>query len=117
METITVEELQHALAEDVVVLEALPPNYFQEGHLPGASNLPLDALEPLAPRRIPTKQTPVVTYCSNEQCSNSSLAAERLRELGYTNVRKFPGGKQAWVEAGLPLEQGASNVEAAVKGD
>ncbi len=110
------EELREALDDDIVVLEALPASYFEEGHVPGASNLPLDALEILAPQLIPSKQTPLVTYCSNEQCNNSSVAAERLRQLGYTNVRKFPGGKEAWVEAGLPLEQGAGNVEAAATG-
>ncbi|MGH9156448.1 MAG: rhodanese-like domain-containing protein [Acidimicrobiales bacterium] len=40
-------------------------------------------------------------------CGNSGLAADRLRVLGYTDVRKYPGGKQEWIEAGLPVEAGA----------
>jgi 3-mercaptopyruvate sulfurtransferase SseA len=27
-----------------------------------------------------------------------------LAELGYTNVKDFAGGKQGWIDAGLPLE-------------
>ena len=29
--------------------------------------------------------------------------AERLTALGYANVRKYPGGKQDWIEAGLEV--------------
>jgi rhodanese-related sulfurtransferase len=25
--------------------------------------------------------------------------------LGYTNVREYPGGKQDWIAAGLPMER------------
>ena len=101
------EELERALKEgEVLALEALPPEYFEAGHLPGARNLPLDKLEDLAHDLIPSLDQPVVTYCSNTACNNSAAAAERLVRLGYRNVRKFPGGKEEWSEAGLPLESG-----------
>ena len=104
-ETIDREELQALIEEGtVVVLEALPPMYFDREHLPGAANLPLDDLEDLAPRLVPSKDQPIVTYCSNTACNNSTIAAQRLRALGYRNVRKYPGGKQDWMEAGLPVE-------------
>lgn len=45
-------------------------------------------------------------YCSNPDCESSVTVAARLVELGYTNVHHFAGGKQAWREAGLPLEGG-----------
>jgi rhodanese-related sulfurtransferase len=32
------------------------------------------------------------------------VVARRLVELGYENVRHYPGGKRDWLEAGLPLE-------------
>jgi thiosulfate/3-mercaptopyruvate sulfurtransferase len=28
------------------------------------------------------------------------------RELGYTNVYRYPGGIKAWLEAGYPVEKG-----------
>jgi rhodanese-related sulfurtransferase len=37
-------------------------------------------------------------------CQNSHQAAERLAELGYSNVAVYAGGKQDWKEAGLRLE-------------
>ena len=106
-DTINREQLQRAIEErSVVVLEALPPAYFEKEHLPGAHNLPLDDLDDLAPLLVPDKDQAIVTYCSNSACNNSAVAAARLRELGYHNVRKYPGGKQDWIEAGLAVEVG-----------
>lgn len=107
--TITTEELRQAIdAGEVVVLEALPRPYFDKEHLPGALNLPLDDLDVLAAQLVPDRDAAVVTYCSNEACGNSGVAANRLSALGYTDVRKYPGGKQAWTEAGLPVERSAA---------
>ncbi len=112
-DTITRDELRTAIdAGTVVVLEALPPMYFEKEHLPTARNLPLDEIDELAARLIPSTETPVVTYCSNTACNNSSIAADRLTALGYANVRKYAEGKQDWVEAGLPVEHGQDAVAA-----
>jgi len=106
-ETITREELCTVIETGgVVVLEALPPMYFEKEHLPGARNLPLDDIDGLAARLIPATDSTVVTYCSNAACNNSTIAAQRLEVLGYTNVRKYAEGKQDWVDAGLPVEHG-----------
>lgn len=113
-DTITREDLRQAMeAGSVLVLEALPPAYFEKEHLPGARNLPLDEIDRLAPVLILDKDQAVVTYCSNTECPNSGIAAQRLRQLGYRNVRKYPGGKQEWVESGLPVERGPAGVTAA----
>lgn len=83
------------------MLEAPPPASFDEEHLPGARNPRLDELDALAPVLVPDLDTRVVTY--NADCFNSAVAADRLRALGYTDVRKYAGGKQEWIEAGLPV--------------
>lgn len=106
-DTITRDELRTAIeGGGVVVLEALPAAYFEKEHLPGARNLPLDDIDDLSARLIPGLNSPVVTYCSNLACNNSTIAAQRLSALGYTEVRKYAEGKQDWVEAGLPVEHG-----------
>lgn len=108
MQTITLEELRAKLetGEELVLLEALPREYYEEGHLPGALNLPLDRLEELAPRLVPDRDAQVVVYCKDAPCPNSDLAARRLRRLGYTNVRDYVAGKAEWIAAGLPVEHG-----------
>jgi rhodanese-related sulfurtransferase len=104
-QTVNREELRQEIEEgSVVVLEALPPEYYDKEHLPGAQNLPLDDLDQRVTRLVPDKDQAIITYCSNDACENSTIAAARLRDLGYSNVRKYPGGKQDWIEAGLAVE-------------
>src|SRR5690606_35216990 len=103
---ITREDLKHKLAsrEKVVLVEALPAKYFQQGHLPGAINLPHDEIEQTGSRVLPDKDTEIVVYCASASCRNSSIAAERLTALGYRNVREYHEGKADWIAAGLPIE-------------
>ena len=89
-----------------VLVEALPERYFVDAHLPGARNLPHDAVEALAPQLLPDRDAEIVVYCASAQCRNSDIAAERLGRLGYSHVRVYGGGKQDWVAAGLPVESG-----------
>lgn len=89
-------------ASPPVLLEALGAAYFDDAHLPGARNMPPDSVDTLAPMLIPDRDTAVVVYCSGT-CRNSEIAAERLTELGYTDVRVYLGGKEDWVEHGLPV--------------
>jgi len=106
--TITRDELQAHIdrGDDIRIVEALPPMYYQDAHLPGALNLPHDEVVALAPTLLPDKGQEIVVYCSNMACQNSGIAANRLTALGYTNVRKYAEGKQDWIEAGLPTESG-----------
>lgn len=86
-----------------LVAEVLAPQYFAQGHLPGALNLPLDGFTTAAERALPDRAAPVVLYCASETCQNSEIAARKLETLGYRNVRVFKGGKAAWKAAGLAL--------------
>ena len=87
-----------------VVLEALPEKYYREQHLPGALHMPHDAVDALAPDLIPSRSAPVVVYCASATCQDSHIAARRLTQLGYENVRVYAGGKQDWEAAGLPFD-------------
>ena len=109
MTTISRTELQQRIAaKDVTVLEALPPAYHAREHIPGALNMPHDRVDELAAALVPDRSATVVVYCSNTACQNSTIAARRLGELGYTDVRKYAEGKEDWIGAGLPVETGAA---------
>jgi rhodanese-related sulfurtransferase len=106
MKSINGQELKKQLEanRNLVVVEALPEEYYRSGHIPGASHLPLENLDRRAASVISDRQTAVVVYCASEGCENSHIAAKRLTELGYEDVSVYPGGKADWKELGYPLE-------------
>ena len=107
--TITLDELRAKLdaGEDVTLVEALGPMYYEDAHLPGAINIPHEEVDALAPVLLLDKSAQIVVYCASGPCRNSGIAAKRLVELGYENVRDYHEGKAEWIEAGLPTESGA----------
>jgi rhodanese-related sulfurtransferase len=87
-----------------LLLEALPERYYAQKHLPGAVLFPHDQVDRRAGQVIPDQSTPVVVYCASRSCQNSRIAAQRLIQLGYSDVSVYEGGKQEWEESGLPFE-------------
>ena len=102
---ITRQELIAKIREHArfVLIEALPPAYYDAGHLPGAINLPLDALQSNADLLPSEKDTEIVVYCAGPTCQNSHVAARKLTSLGYERVRVFTGGKAEWTDTGNAL--------------
>ena len=93
-----------AAGEPTLLVEALGAAYYADAHLPGAVNIPAGQVDRLAPRLLPNREARVVVYCSGSSTSAQSVAC-RLEELGYTNVAVYEGGKEDWVEHGLPVER------------
>jgi rhodanese-related sulfurtransferase len=94
------------------LVEALPEKYYRDWHLPGALHLSLDEVESHAASVLPDKDAQVVVYCASASCRNSDAAARRLEVLGYHNVAVYPGGKQDWQNAGLPVERDTNGLAA-----
>lgn len=111
MRELTLSQLQERLTANprLTLLEALPAKHFADSHLPGALHFPHDQVQTLAATVIPDKNTEIVTYCASASCQNSHIAARLLVQMGYQNVSVFAGGKQAWHDAGLPMESMAVN--------
>jgi rhodanese-related sulfurtransferase len=89
---------------EVTVVEALPEDVYAQGHLPGAVNIRPRHSEELAPQLLPDLDTSVVVYCGSATCDASLRVAQRLTDMGYRNVHRYTGGKQDWVDAGLPID-------------
>jgi len=57
---------------------------FQERHLPGVVNIPLDRLRDEIARFAPNKEQPLLLHCLSGGRSGTGTAM--LKEMGYRNV-------------------------------
>jgi rhodanese-related sulfurtransferase len=105
-ERITRESLRTRLTGSVrpVLVEALGTAFYADAHLPGAVNIPPGDVDRLAPHLLPDVAAEIVVYCSGA-CTSSAAVARRLEQLGYAAVSVYEGGKEEWVEHGLPVER------------
>jgi rhodanese-related sulfurtransferase len=87
-----------------ILVEALGAGYYEDAHLPGAINIPPGQVDRLAAAMLPDRHAPIVVYCSATGASSDAVA-RRLEELGYAIVAVYRGGKEDWVEHGLPVER------------
>jgi rhodanese-related sulfurtransferase len=91
--------------EQIVLVEVLARDRYEQFHLPGAINVPLDAsFEQSIQEAVPEKNAKVVVYSLDETCQASSQAARRLERLGYKRVYDYAAGKVDWRDAEMPVE-------------
>lgn len=112
--TIDREELKTKIdrGDKFYLVETLAEEKFHEGHLPGAVNLPPERIGEVVQNILPDHEREIVLYCGSSTCMASLNAAEELVQQGYTNVRRYVGGKKDWMEGGLPMEMSEQMVGA-----
>ncbi len=86
----------------VTVLDVRPPEEYSAGHLPGAINIPLSALEDHLEELDQGHE--IIAYCRGPHCILAFDAVARLREKGF-NARRLQDGFPEWKLAGLPTEK------------
>jgi rhodanese-related sulfurtransferase len=73
-------------------------------HLPGAVHLGKGVIERDVEQQLPDLDAEIVLYCGGG--FRSALAADALRQMGYTNILSMDGGIRGWREKGYPLTRG-----------
>ncbi len=86
--------------EAVTVIDTRSPAAFQQGHIPGAINLPHRLMSPENTALL-NKATLVVTYCDGIGCNASTKGALHMARLGF-RVRELIGGLDWWKRDGHP---------------
>jgi rhodanese-related sulfurtransferase len=72
------------------------------GHAANAQHIGKGVLERDIEKHIPDRDAEIILYCGGGY--RSVLAADSLRQMGYSNVSSMTGGWRAWVEQGAPTE-------------
>jgi rhodanese-related sulfurtransferase len=109
--TVGLDEFRSAVdSKSALIFDARPSSFFEQGHVPGASNLARDDFAHDY-RRLDSvlkaaQDRPIIVYCAGGDCHDSRLVANALLTLGYSNVSVFTGGWQEWSAARLPVSTG-----------
>ncbi len=104
MQTITANELNTILAKrdaSTLLIDVREPFEFDEGHISGARNIPVGALQG-AVEELKTFKTVYVQCLSG---GRSSRVCQALAPL-QINAVNVDGGIGAWERAGLPVVRG-----------
>jgi rhodanese-related sulfurtransferase len=81
-----------------VLIDVREQDEFRAGHLPGARGIGRGILEYHIADEVPDTEREIVLYCRGG--NRSALAADSLRQMGYTNVVSMAGGYRQWHEEG-----------------
>ncbi len=71
-----------------VLLDVRTPGEYQEGHIPGSKNIPLQTLDEIE-EIVENKDTPIFVHCLSG--GRSRQAAAILQQMGYSNVKNIGG--------------------------
>jgi rhodanese-related sulfurtransferase len=82
----------------------LTTDYFGGEMIPGSRWVPVDRVGREVTARSLDKDSRILVYCSGLSCPNSRDAGAKLATLGFTNVRVFEGGLEAWKAGGRGVE-------------
>ena len=113
MKLITIEQLLEMMEnkEKFKLVEALGPDNYKGGHIPGAINVPTppDMTAPQMAKEAAKnglkKSDKIVVYCASYTCHASTRAFQLLQKAGYKNLMDFKAGKKGWADSGLELEK------------
>ena len=84
------------------ILDVRTPAEFENAHISGAYNVPLDHLNEHA-HEVRSAAGPVVLVCQSGR--RAQQADQLLRAAGMANMHVLAGGMQAWLAAGFPVRR------------
>ena len=84
------------------LVDVREPAEWSDGHLAGATLVPLGTLADEIAGAAPDRAERVLLYCASGK--RSLRAAETLRELGYADAVSIAGGIMEWRSLGYPVE-------------
>ena len=76
-----------------VIVDVRRQDEYRKGHIPGAVLIPNESISVAPPAELPDKDQVILIYCRTG--ARSKQAAQKLADMGYTNLYEF-GGIMNW---------------------
>ncbi len=92
---ISQEEAQAMMTKDDghIVVDVRRQDEYDAGHIPGAILIPNESIGTQQPEELPDLDQIILIYCRSG--NRSKQAAQKLFDMGYTNIYEF-GGINTW---------------------
>ena len=87
--------------QDYIILDVRTLEEFKEKHIPGAICVPNETIGNAEIPSLPDKEQMILVYCRSG--NRSKQAAQKLADMGYTNIYEF-GGINDWTGETYPHE-------------
>lgn len=104
---ITIEKAQELFPlEEALFVDARPRELYEQGHITGARNLPLESFEELEGAVLGdiSSRTPLIVYFEGTDSTPGIELALKLLSKNYRNVQVLEKGWDLWVSRELPVE-------------
>ena len=107
VKTISTEQLQQRLKQgnSLHFWNVLTDAYFKGEMIPGSRRVPLNTIGREVSDAKSAKGEEIIVYCGGPKCPQSLQAAQKLTDLGFTNVKAYEGGLEEWKSAGNKIER------------
>ncbi len=79
---------------------------YRYGHIPGAINIPSPAVKILTPKLLKDKSAPIIIYARGDSYAPTDTTFNVLFNMGYRNIKIFPGGVREWLDNHYPVTIG-----------
>ena len=92
---INTEEAVKMMSEQsgYIILDVRTTAEYETAHIPNAICIPNENIGTKEPQELPDKNQLILVYCRSG--NRSKLAAQKLADMGYTNIVEF-GGINSW---------------------
>jgi rhodanese-related sulfurtransferase len=102
---IGVEDLRRLIEGGLppAIVDVRTTRSFAAQHIPGALRMTLEEVD--AQLAALPRDGEIVLYCTCPNEASAARVARLLMDRGFTRVRPLEGGLDAWIAAGLPVDE------------
>ena len=93
--------IQSQQSSSVTIIDVRSVEEFNDGHVPGAINIPHDQIQHHLDQLLPLKEQKVAVYCRSGR--RAAIAEKAMMELGLKNVHHLEGDWLLWQEKSRPV--------------
>lgn len=104
------EAMEKQKAGKVLIVDAMPANFYQKRHIKGAVNMPMALFDIVFLMNFSEddKEREVLVYGNSISRPYDVEIANKLQLRGYSDIKMIDGGLKAWEAAGYAVEEAAA---------